>query len=93
MDTTSTPIDSSTPVATGVDAPTVTPAAVAAAGAGRFCGVSRSQWWKLHSTGKVPLPVYLGSKAPRWRVDELRAWLAAGCPNRQEWQRMRGAQR
>jgi predicted DNA-binding transcriptional regulator AlpA len=55
--------------------------------------VSRSQWWKLHSSGKVPLPVYLGSKAPRWILDELRSWLEAGCPSRQEWQRMKEERR
>jgi predicted DNA-binding transcriptional regulator AlpA len=93
METTKALIDAPTPVSTGVDAPAVTALAVSAEGAARLCGVSRSQWWKLHSAGKVPLPVYLGSKAPRWRVDELRAWLAAGCPNRQEWQRVQGAQR
>ena len=88
-----THIDLRPPVSPGMDTPAVTPLAVAADGAAHLCGVSRSQWWKLHSAGKVPLPVYLGSKAPRWRVDELRAWLDAGCPRRQEWQRMRGAQR
>jgi predicted DNA-binding transcriptional regulator AlpA len=81
------------PAPPAVGAPAVTPAAVDPRGAGQFCGVSRSQWWKLHSSGKVPLPVYLGSKAPRWRIDELRAWLAAGCPCRQEWQRMKEAPR
>jgi predicted DNA-binding transcriptional regulator AlpA len=90
MGTTKTPGDERNLGSTDVDALEVPPAAVDAAGAGRFCGVSRSQWWKLHSAGKVPLPVYLGSKAPRWLLDELRAWLEAGCPTRQEWQRMRG---
>ena len=63
------------------------PAAVAASGAARLCGISESQFWKLHSAGKVPLPVYLGAKAPRWRVDELKLWLAASCPDRATWQR------
>lgn len=35
------------------------------------------------------MPVRLGTKAPRWRVDELRDWLAAGCPDRLTWERMR----
>ena len=56
-------------------------------------GISRAQLWKLHSQGKVPLPVRLGTKAPRWRVDELRAWLAAGCPDRQTWEKLRGGKR
>ncbi len=75
-----------------INHPPFRPLAVAADGAARLCGVSRSQWWKLHSQGKVPLPVRLGSKAPRWYVDELNAWLAAGCPDRKTWQQMRKGQ-
>lgn len=52
-------------------------------------GISRAQLWKLHASGKLPLPVRLGAKAPRWRVDELRAWLTAGCPDRATWERIR----
>ncbi len=54
-------------------------------------GISRAQLWKLHSAGKLPLPVRLGAKAPRWVADELRDWLAAGAPDRQTWQRMKTA--
>lgn len=54
-----------------------------------LCGVSRAQWFKLHSMGRIPAPVRLGSRAPRWRVEELRAWLAAGCPDRAAWERIR----
>lgn len=63
--------------------------ALAARDAAALVGVSRAQWWKLSAAGKVPLPVYLGTKAPRWRVDELRDWLAAGAPDRQTWQEVR----
>lgn len=52
-------------------------------------GISKAQLWKLHASGKLPLPVYLGAKAPRWRREELEAWLQAGAPCRAEWQRMR----
>jgi predicted DNA-binding transcriptional regulator AlpA len=65
--------------------------ALPAKGAAALVGVSRAQWWKLHSSGKVPLPVYLGTKAPRWRVDELRDWLAAGAPDRATWLKLREA--
>jgi predicted DNA-binding transcriptional regulator AlpA len=63
--------------------------ALSAIDAAALVGVSRAQWWKLQSSGKIPLPVYLGAKAPRWRLDELRAWLAAGAPDRQTWLRIR----
>jgi predicted DNA-binding transcriptional regulator AlpA len=67
--------------------------ALAAKDAAALLGISRAQLWKLHAAGKLPQPVYLGSKAPRWRASELREWLAAGAPDLQTWQRMRGAQR
>jgi len=67
--------------------------ALPARDAAALLGISRAQLWKLHSQGKLPLPVRLGTKAPRWRVEELRAWLAAGCPDRETWQRLREAQK
>jgi predicted DNA-binding transcriptional regulator AlpA len=63
------------------------PAALDAEASGAFCGVSRAQWWKLHAMAKTPRPVYLGTKAPRWRREELEEWLAAGCPDRAAWER------
>ena len=67
-----------------------TPIAVAAAQAAALLGISRAQIWKLHSAGRIPMPIYLGAKAPRWRVDELRAWLAAGAPDRASWEKLKG---
>jgi predicted DNA-binding transcriptional regulator AlpA len=64
--------------------------ALAAKDAAALLGISRAQLWKLHAAGKLPQPVYLGSKAPRWRAGELRDWLAAGAPDRTTWQRMQG---
>jgi predicted DNA-binding transcriptional regulator AlpA len=75
--------------------PLITPdrLALTAKDAAAILGISRAQLWKLHASGKIPLPVYLGTKAPRWRADELREWLEAGAPDRQTWQKMREAQR
>ncbi len=70
---------------------TVTALALSAKDAAIVLGISRAQLWKLHASGRLPLPVYLGAKSPRWRADELREWLAAGAPDRQTWQRMRAA--
>ena len=67
--------------------------ALPAKDAAALVGVSRAQWWKLFAAGKTPMPIYLGAKAPRWLVEELRAWLAAGAPDLQTWQRMRGVKR
>lgn len=65
-----------------------TPLAIPADEAARLCGVSRGFWWKLHSSGRCPLPVRLGRKT-LWRVEELKAWLAAGCPERLKWNALR----
>jgi predicted DNA-binding transcriptional regulator AlpA len=91
MDTKYTPIDSRNFAASPVDAaPSILDELlVAAATAARVLGISRAQLWKLHSAGKIPAPVYLGTKAPRWRVAELQAWTAAGCPPRDQWERLR----
>ncbi len=36
------------------------------------------------AAGNLPKPVRLGGSV-RWSVPELRAWVAAGCPNRETW--------
>ncbi len=64
---------------------TAEPYLVSAAEAARLCGVSRSLWWALHSSGQVPLPVKVSHRT-LWRADELRAWVTAGCPAREKWE-------
>jgi predicted DNA-binding transcriptional regulator AlpA len=54
-------------------------------------GVSRSQWWKIHSMGRIPAPVYLGQRKPVWIVKELEAWSAAGMPDREMWEKLKKA--
>jgi predicted DNA-binding transcriptional regulator AlpA len=39
---------------------------------------------RLDSSGKLPRPVRIGG-AVRWRLNEIEAWLEAGCPDRQRW--------
>lgn len=52
-------------------------------------GISRGQWFKLSRSGRTPLPVYLGTRRPVYLLAELRAWLEAGAPDRQTWERLR----
>jgi predicted DNA-binding transcriptional regulator AlpA len=54
------------------------------------CDISRAQWFKLSASGRTPLPVRLGTRRPVYLLDELQAWLRAGAPDRQTWQRIRG---
>jgi excisionase family DNA binding protein len=52
--------------------------------AAALLNISRTSFWKLHSEGKVPMPVSFG-RIVRWRREELIAWVRAGCPCRREW--------
>lgn len=63
--------------------------AVDAEAAAQMVGVSVRHWWALHSSGRCPLPIRMG-RAVRWRVDELRQWVAAGAPERSRWETMQG---
>ncbi len=68
-----------------VHAPVAEPLLVDAASVGAMFGISRNMVWKLHSTGRLgPLPVRLG-RCTRWRLCELRMWVEAGCPTRDQW--------
>ena len=58
-----------------------------ASAAAAICSVSERTWRTWDVAGKIPRAVYIG-RAARWRADELRAWVAAGCPNRITWQAM-----
>ncbi len=57
--------------------------------AAKLLGISRALFFRMNSAGKLPLPVYLSSRCPRWRRAELLAWLAAGCPDRLTWTKLR----
>lgn len=51
---------------------------VNAASAAAIVGVSRRSWWRFVSDGKAPKPIRLG-RCVRWRVAEIRKWIAGGC--------------
>jgi predicted DNA-binding transcriptional regulator AlpA len=48
----------------------------------RLLHVSCRTLWRLNSAGRVPVPVRFGGTV-RWRMDEIRKWIADGCPIRQ----------
>jgi predicted DNA-binding transcriptional regulator AlpA len=58
----------------------------------RVVGVSGRTWDRLVATGRAPRPVCLGRRKV-WPVAELRAWLAAGAPPRNEWDILQRARR
>lgn len=51
-------------------------------------GLGRSTFYRLHSSGRVPLPVRLGGSV-RWRAAELSEWVHQGCPPRSRWNVLR----
>lgn len=58
---------------------------VDAAGAAKRLSISRAHFLAQHSSGKIgPLPVKLGRRT-LWGVEALRAWVNAGCPDRETW--------
>ena len=59
--------------------------------AAKLLGIGRSHFYGLHSSGRLgPLPVKLGRRA-LWNRKELEAWVEAGCPTREQWQRRKQA--
>jgi predicted DNA-binding transcriptional regulator AlpA len=40
---------------------------------------------RLNSGRRIPAPVRIGSR-PRWRREEILAWIEAGCPGRGAWE-------
>lgn len=51
-------------------------------------GVRTIRTWD--QLGKIPEPVKLGGRV-LWRVREIRRWIAAGCPPRDQWAAIKAA--
>jgi predicted DNA-binding transcriptional regulator AlpA len=66
--------------ATGQDALLLT-----ARQAALMCGKSLRTWRAWDSAAWIPRPVRIG-RSTLWRADELRAWVASGCPRRDVWE-------
>jgi len=68
------------------------PLLVSARKAAALIDVSASTWARLQAAGKIPRPIKLTGGTVRWRIDDLRAWAAAGCPNRKRFEELRNAE-
>ena len=53
--------------------------------AAALCGKSLRPWRSWDASGLIPSPVRV-RRSTFWRAEELRAWVQAGCPERQEWE-------
>jgi predicted DNA-binding transcriptional regulator AlpA len=58
---------------------------VTARQAAELCGKSLRTWRAWDSAGWIPKPIRIGRNT-LWRADELRDWVNAGCPRRDEWE-------
>ncbi len=58
---------------------------LSASEAAKMCGVSGRTWWSYHAGGLIPEPVRIRGRT-LWRKKELEAWVAAGCPPRDQWE-------
>jgi excisionase family DNA binding protein len=54
------------------------PLLITAAELARLLQVSTRTLWRLRSAGELPEAVRLGG-AVRWRLDEIKKWIAGGC--------------
>lgn len=55
-----------------------------ARGVAVLLGISLRTVQRMNDAGKLPEPVAFGA-LKRWRIEELEAWLRAGCPPRKSW--------
>lgn len=53
-------------------------------------GIRTLRTW--NSAGKLPEPLRIEGKV-LWRLDEIKAWLDAGAPNRETWAAIRAARK
>jgi len=56
--------------------------------AARLLNVSLATLDRMHVGGRMPRALRMGT-CVRWTRAELVAWLAAGCPDRNSWERRR----
>ncbi len=64
------------------------PLLVTAKQAAAMCGKSLRTWRTWDAAGWIPQPVRIG-RSTLWRLDELREWVEADCPRREEWEARR----
>ena len=67
----------------GNDAPP--PLLLRAPAAAALLSTSERTWRMWNATGKIPRPIRIGQSV-YWRPEELKAWVAAGCPDRVSWE-------
>lgn len=54
----------------------------------RVLGVSRTSLYALEGAGKLPRPALRQGRLVRWSSEDLRRWVAAGCPDRAAFEKL-----
>ena len=54
------------------------------------CGVRSVRTWD--AAGRLPAPLRIGGRVV-WSVAEIKQWIRAGCPLREEWEARKAASR
>ena len=52
----------------------------------QLLNVSHRTVWSMQRDGKMPKPIRIG-RAVRWGYEEIKQWVNAGCPQRDEWEK------
>ncbi len=61
------------------------PVLISAREAAAMCGRSLRTWRAWDAIGHIPRPMRIG-RSVLWRAEELKQWIAAGCPRREAWE-------
>ena len=73
---------------------TIEPLLIPISEAAKLLGISRATFYAWLSAGKIgPVEIRLGDgnhAKPLFSLVELRAWVSAGCPGREQWEAMKG---
>lgn len=54
----------------------------------KLLDLSERTVWGMANSGRIPKPIKIG-RLVRWSHEEFRAWVSAGCPAREKWERQR----
>jgi predicted DNA-binding transcriptional regulator AlpA len=62
-----------------------TPLLLTASEAAAMLRVKERTWRTWDAMGRIPKPIRIGRK-PFWRPEDIKAWIAVGCPDRETWE-------
>ena len=63
---------------------------ISPAGLAAMLSLSRSKVFDMRAAGQLPKPLKLG-RSTRWRLADIEAWINAGCPSLEKFEKIRGA--